>query len=70
MGVHEGRGGLHRAMKDLTRRWQETRGSWDDAATEAFERRFLVPLEQDLRKAVSAMDQMAVLLAQIHRDCE
>jgi hypothetical protein len=70
MGVHEGRGNLNRALKDLTHRWQECKGSWDDAASETFERRFLVPLEQDLRKAVSAMDTMAVLLGQIRRDCE
>ena len=39
MGVHEGRGNLNRALKDLTHRWQECKGSWDDAASEAFERR-------------------------------
>ena len=41
-----------------------------NAASSAFEGRFLVSLEQDLRKAVSAMDQMAVLLAQVDRDCK
>ena len=70
MGVHEGRGQLGRALKDLNRHWLEAKGSWDDAASSAFESRFLVSLEQDLRKAVSAMDQMAVLLAQVDRDCK
>jgi hypothetical protein len=30
----------------------------------------LEPIERDLRTAVGAMDQMAVLLHQIYRDCE
>jgi ABC-type xylose transport system substrate-binding protein len=70
MGVHEGRGTLTRAMKDLMIRWQQTRGEWDDANARKFESERLVSLEQDLRAAVAAMDTMAILLQQIHRDCE
>ena len=70
MGVYEGRGQLARAIKDLNARWMETKASWDDANAKAFEEKFLIPLEQDLRQAVGAMDQMAVLLVQAHNDCE
>jgi hypothetical protein len=70
MGCHEGRGALARAMKDLMIRWAETRSQWDDANARRFEQERLLGLEQDLRAAVGAMDTMAILLQQIHRDCE
>lgn len=70
MGVYEGRGQLAKAIKTLTMRWQETRMSWDDQLARRFEERFLKPLEMDLRSAVGAMEHMATMLHQIHRDCE
>jgi hypothetical protein len=70
MGVYEGRGQLSKQMKLLLMRWNETRSEWDDANAEQFETTFLQPLEMNLRSATSAMDQMAVLIGQIKRDCE
>ena len=51
-------------------RWLETLPYWDDARTKEFEQRFLAPLQLDLRNAVGAMDQMAVLLTKIYSECE
>jgi hypothetical protein len=70
MGVHEGKGTLSRAMKDLMSRWQEARSNWDDANARRFEGERLRSLEQDLKSAVGAMDSMSILLQQIRRDCE
>lgn len=70
MGMHEARGTLAKAFKELTLRWQDTRGQWDDAQAEHFEETFIRTLESDLRTAASAMDQMAILLHQARRDCE
>lgn len=69
MGVHEGRGQLAKAMKDLSQRWLEARGQWNDAQSKQFEEQHLMAIEADLRNAVGAMDQMASLLSQIQRDC-
>ena len=69
MGVHEARGNLSKAFKELMLRWQETRGQWDDAQAEQFEETVLRTLESDLRTANSAMDQMGILLNQVKRDC-
>ena len=69
MGVHEGRGQLNRGIKDLMLRWMETKSQWNDAQTSKFEERFLITLEQDLRQALGAMDQVAVLIAQAKNDC-
>jgi hypothetical protein len=70
MGVYEGRGQLGKSMKELMNAWLETRASWKDANAERFEKKHLVPLEMDLRQAVSAMDTMSQLLSAIKRDCE
>lgn len=69
MGVYEGRGALSRGMKDLMNRWLEARSSWDDANSERFEEKYLKSLDRDMRTAVSAMDTMAVLIAQARHDC-
>ena len=70
MGVYEGRGQLGKSMKELMNAWLETRSSWKDANAERFEKKHLVPIEMDLRQAVSAMDVMSQLLSAIKRDCE
>ncbi|HYJ47364.1 MAG TPA: hypothetical protein VEV81_12195 [Pyrinomonadaceae bacterium] len=70
MGVYEGRGQLGKSMKELMNAWLETRSSWKDANAERFEKKHLVPIEMDLRQAVSAMDVMSQLISAIKRDCE
>ena len=70
MGVYEGRGQLGKLMKDLHLRWSEAKMSWDDSMSEKFEREHIVQIEADLRNAVTAMDQMAVLLSTIRSACQ
>ena len=69
MGVHEGRGQLNKAIRELNNRWLEAKGQWQDVQAEKLEKDYLIPLEADLKNAVSAMDHMAVLLDQIRREC-
>ena len=70
MGVHESRGNLTKAFKDLMLRWGETKAQWDDARSEEFEKQYMFELENTLRTAGSAMDQMGILINQARRDCE
>lgn len=70
MGVYEGRGQLAKALKDLTLRWNETKMSWTDQKSEEFEKRYIQPMEADLRQAASAMEHIAGILNMVHRDCE
>ncbi|HEY0009542.1 MAG TPA: hypothetical protein VGB55_12520 [Tepidisphaeraceae bacterium] len=70
MGLHEGRGNLNKGLKDLLMHWQNTRESWDDTVSEQFEKNYLEPLEQAIRSATTAMDQMAQVLGKIDRDCK
>jgi hypothetical protein len=70
MGVYEGRGQLSKAIKQVQMRWQEATSSWNDAASAQFEKKFLEPLDADLRTAATAMDHMAAVLVQVRRDCQ
>ena len=70
MGLHEGRGNLNKGLRDLMLRWQATREEWDDQVAVEFERQYLEPLQQALRNASSAMDQMSQVLQKVDRDCK
>ena len=70
MGVFEGRGQLSKSLKELINAWLDCKASWKDANADRFEKKHIIPLEQDLRSAVGAMDVMAQLLGHIRRDCE
>ena len=70
MGVHEGRGTLAKAMKELMLRWNDVHSAWNDSRTEEFEQAYLIPLQSDLKNAVAAMDHIAIQLSQARRDCE
>jgi hypothetical protein len=68
--MHEGRAQTAKAMKDLAMRWGDTKLQWNDAASKAFEARFLTNMELDFRQALGAMDTMSQILMQIRRDVE
>lgn len=70
MGVYEARAQLGKAMKELMARWGETRGSWEDAVSRAFEKKYLETLEADLKTALAGLDHMSQMLQQVQRDCE
>jgi hypothetical protein len=70
MGLHEARGTLAKAMKELTTRWGDVKANWDDVQARAFEETYLRNLEADLRVAAAAMDQVAQVVNQVRRDCE
>jgi hypothetical protein len=70
MGMHEGSARLGKSVKELLMHWAETQTKWKDSAAKGFETRFLLPMEQDSRKAIGAMDSMAQLLQKIKHDCE
>lgn len=70
MGVYEGGGQLSKALRQLLVQWEDTRMSWNDAQAREFEAKYLIPLQNDLRNACSAMAHMAAILEKIRRDCE
>jgi hypothetical protein len=70
MSLVESKGALAKAGRDLFSKWQDARANWSDAQADAFEKKFLLPLEDSLRAALGAMDQLNVVLQKVERDCE
>ncbi|MGC8553316.1 MAG: hypothetical protein ACP5O7_10680 [Phycisphaerae bacterium] len=69
MGVYEGRGQLAKSFGVLKVRWQETQNGWRDSASQRFEKKYLDPLETDVRLAAGAMDHISAVLSRVRRDC-
>ena len=70
MSVDDSRIKLKRAAKDLLANWQMTEETWRDDNRRLFEKNFLDPLQQDLRKSQMAMEHMGSLLNQMVNDCK
>jgi hypothetical protein len=70
MSIASGRGRLATAMKDLMGHWIETRAQWNDPVSRQFEKKFLLPLETDVRQAIGAMEEAGQICQHIRRDCE
>ena len=69
MSLSVGKSMLIGSMKDLKARWDKARLSWDDSVSHEVEEAFMVPLERDVRSAVTAMERMAAIVGQAKRDC-
>ncbi|HEX8913418.1 MAG TPA: hypothetical protein VF796_13740 [Humisphaera sp.] len=69
MGLFEAKGQLDRGWKDLMIRWNMTRASWRDNAAAEFEEQNLIPLQANLRNAVSAMTTAAGFISRVRSEC-
>ncbi len=69
MGAYESAGNLAKAVRELLSRWHDVRMQWDDPVSRAFEQKYLEPMQNDARVAMTAMSEMATLLDRIRRDC-
>ncbi len=70
MGLQESRGKITRSIQDLMALWASTQVHWNDANSEQFDKKYLQPLQMDVRVAAAAMDEMASLMSKIRRECE
>jgi len=69
MSLAGARGMLFGAQEELHHEWARVRTTWDDRNAEAFEVQYLQPLDQRIRQAVDAMEQLSSLIQQAHRAC-
>ena len=56
--------------KELSRAWQQTKDSWQDAKSAEFEHKFLQELIASVDKTVTTIEQLDKLLGRIKKDCE
>jgi hypothetical protein len=70
MSLQDSKGTLNTAAKDLFARWQDVKSVWDDAQSKEFEDHYIFQIEQDVRTAMTALDQMNGFLTKIENECE
>jgi hypothetical protein len=70
MALMETRGALADAKKELFARWTELQSVWHDTQSQEFENHTLLAIDQTVKTALAAMDQMNVTLINIKSDCE
>ena len=70
MDISTDRAKLHNQLKDLTVRWEEIKGGWDDAVRREFEENHWEVMAMRVQAALRAMDQLATTMSQVRHDCE
>ena len=69
MSVTSARIRMQSEFKSLTIAWRCVSETWRDPVSRAFHKRRIQPLEQQIRSAASAMEELEIELAKARRDC-
>ena len=65
-----GKGVLFDAQKKVLQDWDQLRQSWTDQNAQAFEQRYIAPIERHVHRATEAMDRLAEVADAARRACE
>jgi hypothetical protein len=69
MSLVSARAKIGTAHRQLLAEWERAKESWDDPASQAFERHHVAPLEHSVRAAIAAIEHMAEVLDRVRREC-
>jgi hypothetical protein len=58
------------ATKELLRRWDETRHSWQDQKAREFEQKYIAELQSSVERAGPVFDHLDKLVNKVRTDCE
>jgi hypothetical protein len=68
MSAMESRAKLIQAAKKLIVDWQQARETWRDENCRQFEKKYISPLESNIRAAAQAMERIGTMLDSAQRD--
>jgi len=69
MNAVESRAKIVKAAKNLMADWQQTKEIWRDENCRQFEKKYMAPLEADVRAAVLAIERIGAMLHNAQHDC-
>ncbi len=69
MSVSGAKAKLALVSKELAQAWWRLREEWNDPASRTIEKRYLEPLEGQVKSAITAMEKMGQVLATMRREC-
>jgi len=64
-----GAGTLRQAIKMLRLRWEETKAQWNDAVSQDFEARYILPLEQGCLQTIEQINRLAGVCGKCYQEC-
>jgi hypothetical protein len=70
MSQSNAKGFLTGATRQLQSRWKETQRAWQDRKATDFHETYIDPLTRDVQAALRVIDELDLVLQQIHADCE
>ena len=70
MNLSTGRTQLYTAQKTLRLQWEEVRNDWNDPVSATFEEIFFLPLDNQVKTTLGAIDRLTSTLARLRQDCE
>jgi hypothetical protein len=69
MSASDSRAKLVQMTKKLLQDWQRVREVWRDENCVQFDKKYIAPLEADIRAAVLAMERIAAMIEKPQYDC-
>ncbi|HNS21309.1 MAG TPA: hypothetical protein PKH24_12470 [Sedimentisphaerales bacterium] len=69
MSASDSRAKLVQMTKKLLQDWQRVREVWRDENCVQFDKKYIAPLEADIRAAVLAMERIAAMIEKAQYDC-
>jgi hypothetical protein len=70
MSAFDSRAKLILANKKLLAQWHQTRELWRDENARQFEKKYMSPLEVNIRAAILAMERMGNAIESARHDCK
>ena len=70
MSLSGSRGRISAITRELWARWQDTKASWRDDRSAAFERQYLQELLIQVDKSVTVMEKLDELMSRVRKECE
>jgi uncharacterized protein YukE len=68
MSAHSGR--LQHALKNLREQWDIAKETWADQNARDYEKHYIVPLEQNVKHAITGMEKLSETLGKIRGQCK
>ena len=68
MSAQSGR--LQHALKTLREKWDIATETWDDPASQDFEKHHIIPMEQTAKHAIIGMEKLSEVLVKLRAQCK
>ncbi len=69
MSLSTGSGQLQQSLKNLLQHWEDTKMSWSDPVSQAFEKEHCTPIQMQVLATLRGVHRLAQALDEAKHDC-